>query len=131
MDASEVRNRIKKIIGSIAGSDPQRIGDEATLRGELSLDSLSLLEIGVDVDLAFQLNLPDESYKEIDSLPAMVELMMRRQAELPGGGDAGGHRQGRGVGEPPRRPAGFRAVELLRHQGVQRPPGRRGTGILV
>jgi acyl carrier protein len=82
MDASEVRNRIKKIIGSIAGIDPQRIGDEATLRGELSLDSLSLLEIGVDVDLAFQLNLPDESYKEIDSLPAMVELVMRRQAEL-------------------------------------------------
>ncbi|HLX10157.1 MAG TPA: phosphopantetheine-binding protein [Thermoanaerobaculia bacterium] len=82
MNAPEVSNRIKKIIGSIAGIDPQRIGDEATLRGELSLDSLSLLEIGVDVDLAFQLNLPDESYKDIDSLPAMVELVLRRQAEL-------------------------------------------------
>jgi len=82
MDAAEVSSRIKKIIGSIAGIDPQRIGDDATLRGELSLDSLSLLEIGVDVDLAFQLNLPDEAYKEIDSLPAMVALVMRRQAEL-------------------------------------------------
>jgi acyl carrier protein len=87
MNASEVSSRIKKIIGSIAGIDPQRIGDEATLRGELNLDSLSLLEIGVDVDLAFQLNLPDESYKEIDSLPAMVELVMRRQPELPAGGE--------------------------------------------
>jgi acyl carrier protein len=87
MDASEVKNRIKKIIGSIAGIDPQRIGDDATLRGELSLDSLSLLEIGVDVDLAFQLNLPDESYKEIDSLPAMVELVMRRHAELAAAAD--------------------------------------------
>ncbi|HEV3456897.1 MAG TPA: acyl carrier protein [Thermoanaerobaculia bacterium] len=87
MDASEVRNRIKTIIGSIAGIDPQRIGDDATLRGELSLDSLSLLEIGVDVDLAFQLNLPDESYKEIDSLQAMVELVMRRHAELAAAGD--------------------------------------------
>jgi acyl carrier protein len=87
MNASEVRNQIKKIIGSIAGIDPQRIGDEATLRGELGLDSLSLLEIGVDVDLAFQLNLPDESYKEIDSLPAMVELVMHRQAQLPAGGE--------------------------------------------
>jgi len=85
MNASEVSARIKKIIGSIAGIDPQRIGDEATLRGELSLDSLSLLEIGVDVDLAFQLNLPDESYKDIDSLPDMVALVMRRQAELAGG----------------------------------------------
>jgi acyl carrier protein len=82
MDAAEVSSRIKKIIGSIAGIDPQRIGDEATLRGDLNLDSLSLLEIGVDVDLAFQLNLPDEAYREIDSLPAMVALVMRRSAEL-------------------------------------------------
>lgn len=82
MNVADVRSRIKKVIGSIAGIDPQRIGDEATLRGELNLDSLSLLEIGVDVDLAFHLNLPDESYKEIDSLPGMVELVMRRQAEL-------------------------------------------------
>jgi acyl carrier protein len=87
MNAAEVRSKIKKIIGSIAGIDPQRIADDATLRGELNLDSLSLLEIGVDVDLAFQLNLPDESYKEIDSLPAMVELVMRRQAELAGGAE--------------------------------------------
>jgi hypothetical protein len=36
-------------------------------------------------DLACQLNLPDASYKEIDGLPAMVELVMRRQAELAGG----------------------------------------------
>ncbi len=87
MTVADVRSRIKQIIGSIAGIDPQRIGDDATLRGELNLDSLSLLEIGVDVDLAFHLNLPDESYKEIDSLPAMVELVMRRQAELGGAGN--------------------------------------------
>jgi len=87
MTVADVRSRIKTIIGSIAGMDAQRIGDDATLRGELNLDSLSLLEIGVDVDLAFHLNLPDESYKEIDSLPAMVELVMRRQAELGGAGD--------------------------------------------
>jgi acyl carrier protein len=93
MNAAEVNNRIKQIIGSVAGIDSQRIGDDATLRGELNLDSLSLLEIGVDVDLAFQLNLPDESYKEIDSLPAMVELVMRRQAELAGAGANGGGEQ--------------------------------------
>jgi acyl carrier protein len=91
MNAAEVSSRIKQIIGSIAGIDPGRIGDEATLRGELNLDSLSLLEIGVDVDLAFQLNLPDESYKEIDSLPAMVELVLQRLGELAASG--GGERE--------------------------------------
>jgi hypothetical protein len=36
----------------------------------------------VDVDMAFQLGLPDERYKEIDSLPAMVELIQARMAEV-------------------------------------------------
>jgi acyl carrier protein len=66
----------------VAGLDPKRIGDEAMLRDELKLDSLSLLEIGVDVDLAFKLELPDERYKEINSIPAMVSLVQGRLAEI-------------------------------------------------
>ncbi len=81
-DAVEIRARIKQIIGNVAGLDPNRIGDEAMLRDELKLDSLSLLEIGVDVDLAFKLELPDEKYKEIDSIPAMVSLVEGRLAEI-------------------------------------------------
>jgi acyl carrier protein len=75
----EVSAKIKQIISNIAGLDPQRIPDEASLRDDLKLDSLSLLEIGVDVDLAFQLNLPDESYKEIATLPQMVRLVQERR----------------------------------------------------
>lgn len=81
MEAAEIRMKIKQIIANIAGLDPARIGDEDTLRDDLKLDSLSLLEIGVDVDLAFKLELPDERYKEIDSLPAMVDLVQTRLAE--------------------------------------------------
>src|SRR5436305_15340403 len=81
-DAAEIRDRIKQIIANVAGLDSKRIGDEARLRDELKLDSLSLLEIGVDVDLAFKLELPDEKYKEIDSVPAMVSLVEGRLAEI-------------------------------------------------
>ena len=77
-DAAEIRDRIKQIIANVAGLDSKRIGDEARLRDELKLDSLSLLEIGVDVDLAFRLELPDERYKEIDSIPDMVTLVQGR-----------------------------------------------------
>jgi len=80
--AEEIRNRIKQIIANVAGLNPSRITDDATLRDELKLDSLSLLEIGVDVDLAFKLELPDERYKEVDSLPAMVALVSHRLIEL-------------------------------------------------
>jgi acyl carrier protein len=80
-DATEIRARVKQIIANVAGLDAARIGDEAKLRDELKLDSLSLLEIGVDVDLAFKLELPDEQYKEIDSIPDMVALVQSRLAE--------------------------------------------------
>lgn len=82
MNEQEVSSRIKQIISNIAGLDVQRIPDAASLRDDLKLDSLSLLEIGVDVDLAFQLGLPDEKYKEIETLPQMVHLVTLRQSEI-------------------------------------------------
>ena len=82
MEPVAIRTQIKQIISNIAGLDPAKIGDDATFRDELNLDSLSLLEIGVEVDLAFRLQLPDERYKEIDSLPAMVGLVQTRLQEM-------------------------------------------------
>lgn len=82
MDTVEITSRIKKIIANVAGLDAQRIADSATFRDDLNLDSLSLLEIGVDVDLAFQLNLPDERYKEIGSIPEMTALVLQHKGEL-------------------------------------------------
>ena len=79
---AEIRSRIKQIIANVAGLDAARIPDQAMLREDLSLDSLSLLEIGVDVDFTFKLNLPDERYKEIESLDGMVELVAGRLADL-------------------------------------------------
>jgi len=82
MGSAEIRAQIKDIISRVTGMDPARIGDDATLRDGLSIDSLSLLEIGVDVDLAFKLGLPDERYKGIDSVPDMVALVEQRLLEL-------------------------------------------------
>jgi acyl carrier protein len=80
-NADEIRTRIKQIIANVAGLNAGRINDDAKLREDLKLDSLSLLEIGVDVDLAYKLELPDERYKEVDSLPAMVDLVQQRLGE--------------------------------------------------
>jgi len=82
MQSTEIRSRIKQIIANVAGLDPLKIADHATLREDLNLDSLSLLEIGVDVDFAFKLELPDERYKEVQGLDDMVVLVEERLAEL-------------------------------------------------
>jgi acyl carrier protein len=83
-----IRARIKDIIAHVAGLDATRIGDDAALRDELSLDSLSLLEIGVDVDYAFQLGLPDERYRDIRSIGDMVALVRQSLSERAPGGQA-------------------------------------------
>jgi acyl carrier protein len=80
-DVASIRTRIKEIIAHVAGLDAARIGDEAALRDDLNLDSLSLLEIGVEVDYAYQLGLPDERYREVQSIPDMVALVERRLEE--------------------------------------------------
>ena len=77
-----IRTKIKQIIANVAGLDAGRIADESSFRDDLKLDSLSLLEIGVDVDMAFQLQLPDEAFKEIGTLPDMVQLVERRLSEV-------------------------------------------------
>ena len=84
MDTTEIRNKLKQIIAGVAGLDAGKIGDHATWE-ELNLDSLSLLEIGVDVDMALKLGLPDERYREVKGLDEMVALAAARLAELAGG----------------------------------------------
>jgi acyl carrier protein len=82
MEGDGIRSRIKEIIAHVAGIAPAKIGDHATLNDDLNLDSLSLLEIGVDVDFTFKLGLPDERYRGLLSLDEIVALVEARLAEL-------------------------------------------------
>lgn len=81
MDESAIREQIKKIIADVAFLDPAEIGDDARFIEDLNLDSLSLLEIGVDVDYAFKLNLSDEKLKELRSIGDSVQLVQQTLGE--------------------------------------------------
>jgi len=78
MELEEVKARIKEIIGNVAGIDPASIQDGDDVRSDLNLDSLFLVEIGVEVDFIFRLNLSDERYREINSVSEMAELVIAR-----------------------------------------------------
>ena len=81
MDVVEMKSRIKQIISNITNLDPGRIGDADSFTQDLDLDSLSLLEIGVDVDYEFQLGLPEERMRGIDSVDETVALVSERLRE--------------------------------------------------
>ena len=79
----QIRAKIKEVIASVADLDPAGIADDADLRQDLNLDSLSLLEIGVDVDYAFQLGIEDleDRLANLQTLGEVVALVERLRAE--------------------------------------------------
>lgn len=77
MNTAAINVKIKEIIGNVANLPVGSIADDADLRDDLALDSLSLLEIGVDVDYAFQLGIQDLESRlaELRTLPEVVALV--------------------------------------------------------
>lgn len=82
MEAAEIRTKVKEIIANVTNIDPNEIGDKDSYVDDLDLDSLSLLEIGVDVDYEFKLNLPEEKMRELRTVEDTVKLVCERRAEL-------------------------------------------------
>jgi len=80
MDAIQVRNKIKRIISDASDIDVNDIGDDSSW-DDLCLDSLTLLEISVDVDYEFKLGVPEETLQQIRTVKEGVELIVRRLEE--------------------------------------------------
>ena len=84
-DDLDIRGRVKRIIFNVTRIPVERIGDQASFREELELDSLSLLEIGVDLDYEFQLGLEDLEQRlgtlpTVDHVVAFVEQRLQERA---------------------------------------------------
>lgn len=76
MQVEEVRTKIKEIIANVTNIEPDEIADNASFVEDLQLDSLSLLEIGVDVDYEFKLGVPEERLQELRTVQDSVDLVM-------------------------------------------------------
>ena len=80
MQTDEIKAKIREVVTQVTEIPGDEIGDTTSFTRELDLDSLALLEIGVDIDYAFQLNLPDERFKDIDCLDDAVNLVVTELA---------------------------------------------------
>ncbi|MDX1503870.1 MAG: acyl carrier protein [Thermoanaerobaculia bacterium] len=76
MDRDQITERVKEMIADVGDLDPQAIGDDAHFLDELELDSLALLELGVDLDYEFKLGLPDERLQKLRTVDEAVELIL-------------------------------------------------------
>ena len=79
MEMETIRSKVKVIIANATNINPMEIGDNASFQEDLCLDSLSLLEIAVDVDHEFKLNLSDEELsarlQELHTVQDSVEFV--------------------------------------------------------
>jgi acyl carrier protein len=77
MDSEEIRNQIKGFISNAANIDPSQIGDKASYKDDLGLDSLTMLEISVDLESEFDLIVPEEEFANIKTLQDSVDLVQK------------------------------------------------------
>ena len=80
METSHVKARIKGIISSVSGIPVEDITDNASYSDDLGLDSLTLLEIGVDMDYEFKLGVPEERLQHIRSVQDAFDVVMETLA---------------------------------------------------
>ena len=77
MDVQEIRTRIKKSIATVTGIDVNEIRDDSSYTDDLDLDSLSILEIVVDVEAQFDIDAPEEELKAIRTIDDTVSLVQQ------------------------------------------------------
>lgn len=57
---NEVSQKVINIIGNALGLEPDEVGEEMYLRDDLNIDHLTLSDIAVNLEEAFQIKIPQE-----------------------------------------------------------------------
>jgi acyl carrier protein len=77
MDELEIRNKIKDAIAKISDIKPEDIADTASFTDDLGLDSLVLLEISVEIEIAFGLEVHEEDLKLLRTVQDAVAFVQQ------------------------------------------------------
>lgn len=75
MELNEIKAKIKQVVFETTNIKPEDIADNASFVDDLHLDSLTLLEIAVNVDQEFMLDIPEEEMQKFSSVNASAELV--------------------------------------------------------
>lgn len=77
MEAEQIRSQIKQSISTVTGIDPADIGDNAAYRDDLGLDSLSILEVAINVEFHYKVEVPEEELKDIRTIDDTIAVIQR------------------------------------------------------
>ena len=77
MSTDEIREAVKHSVATIANLDVREIGDDASYKEDLQLDSLTILEIAVDAEYKFQVNLSEDDLASISTVADTVRVVQQ------------------------------------------------------
>lgn len=75
MEITDISQKIKQIIASVTNKDPQEMKDSYSYKDDLSLDSLSMLEIFMNVSYEFDLNIPLEEFAKTETIQQSARVV--------------------------------------------------------
>jgi acyl carrier protein len=76
-NVGEIRQEIKRLVATVTEREPEEISDSALLREDLGVDSLLAMEIMVDLDKKFAIDIPEEEFTQVKSVDDAVSLVER------------------------------------------------------
>ena len=74
-DVDQIRDTIRNSVNRITGVAPADINDSSSYRDDLGLDSLSALEVMVDIEYAFKIKVPEERIQTIQTVQDTIKLV--------------------------------------------------------
>ena len=80
MTEEEIRAAVLRVLGEIAPeADPTRIDPEASLRDQLDLDSMDVLNIMIALHEALHVDIPETDYPKLATLNGAVAYLAQRR----------------------------------------------------
>ncbi len=81
MELEDLQQRLKRLLMDRCGVKEERITSEATLQGDLGLDSLDAVELAISIEDEFNLKILDEDMKKLSTVADAVAIIRRLLAE--------------------------------------------------
>ena len=74
---SEVHDAIVAMVAEIAERDPAQLSTDLPLRGELKVDSLALVELGIAIEQELGVRIPDDDTRALLTIDDYVDYVER------------------------------------------------------
>jgi acyl carrier protein len=74
-DRDRIRATIRDSVNRITGIAPEQIVDSSNYREDLGLDSLSALEVMVDIEYAFKIKVPEERLQAVQTVQDTINVV--------------------------------------------------------